>query len=199
MNALPKLPPLMTVADFLDWPGDGTGMSYELVDGVLRAMAPGSVTHGAIQSNLALLIGLHLRMHRPGCLLVTAPGIQPRLAANWNFRIPDLGVTCARSQAGDLMMPDPLFVMEVLSPGNAGDTRENLRAYATVPTIQEMLVVHSTEVKAELLTKGADGAWPGSPSIILAGGTAHLASIGMVLQFDDAYEGTHLSPSRNAG
>ena len=26
-----KLPPLMTVADFLDWPGDGTGTRYELV------------------------------------------------------------------------------------------------------------------------------------------------------------------------
>jgi len=30
-----RLPPLMTVADFVDWPGDGTSTRYELVDGVL--------------------------------------------------------------------------------------------------------------------------------------------------------------------
>jgi hypothetical protein len=45
-NALDKLPSAMTVADFLDWPGDGTGRKFQLVDGALRAMSPGSATHG---------------------------------------------------------------------------------------------------------------------------------------------------------
>ena len=43
-----KLPP-MTVADFLDWPGDGSGRKFQLVDGELRGMSPGSATHGTIQ------------------------------------------------------------------------------------------------------------------------------------------------------
>ena len=34
MAALPKLvPPRMTVEEFLDWPGDGSGTKFELVDG----------------------------------------------------------------------------------------------------------------------------------------------------------------------
>ena len=47
----------MTVADFLDWPGDGSGRKYQLVDGELRAMSPGSATHGTIQMTLGRLIG----------------------------------------------------------------------------------------------------------------------------------------------
>ena len=40
MTAARKLPPMMTVDDFLCWEGDGTDTRYELVDGVLRAMSP---------------------------------------------------------------------------------------------------------------------------------------------------------------
>jgi hypothetical protein len=45
-SGLRKPPLTMTVADFLDWPGDGTGRKFQLVDGEVRAMSPGSVTHG---------------------------------------------------------------------------------------------------------------------------------------------------------
>jgi Uma2 family endonuclease len=40
MTALPKLvPSRMTVEEFLDWSGDGSGKKFELVDGEPRAMA----------------------------------------------------------------------------------------------------------------------------------------------------------------
>ena len=39
-------PSRMTVAEFLDWPGDGSGRRYELVDGEPRAEAPASTIHG---------------------------------------------------------------------------------------------------------------------------------------------------------
>ena len=47
-----KLQALMTVDEFLTWPGDGIGTIYELVDGVLRAQDAASDAHGTIQSNL---------------------------------------------------------------------------------------------------------------------------------------------------
>jgi hypothetical protein len=37
-----KTVPFMTVADFLDWPGDGSRLPFQLVDGEPWAMAPGS-------------------------------------------------------------------------------------------------------------------------------------------------------------
>ena len=61
MTALPKLAPSrMTVAEFLDWPGDRSGRKFELADGESRAMAPASATHGRIQATVARLLGNHL-------------------------------------------------------------------------------------------------------------------------------------------
>ena len=61
MSALPK-PTLsrMTVAEFIDWPGDGSELKHQLIDGEIQAMAPASTTHGTIQVTLARLLGNHL-------------------------------------------------------------------------------------------------------------------------------------------
>jgi Uma2 family endonuclease len=189
-----QLPPLLTVADFLDWPGDGSGMRYELVDGVLRAMSPGSDAHNTIVVNLTGLIWTHLRVHKPGYRAVAALGVQPRLSAEWNYRIPDLGVTQAPNRPGQIMTPDPILLIEVLSPGNAQDTRENVRAYATLPTVQEIVVVHSTRMRVETMRRDATGAWPENPLIAEAvDDTIALASIAAEFKFTDIYAGTHLA------
>jgi Uma2 family endonuclease len=185
----------MTVADFIDWPGDGTSTRYELVDGVLRAMAPGSDTHNTIVANLSGLIWQHLRQSRPQCRLVTGLGVQPRVRAEWNFRIPDLGVTCKPNRPGEIMTPDPLLLIEVLSPGNANDTYENVRAYATLPSVQEIVVVHSTRIKAELLCRDPAGTWPSDPAMIEGAAQLRLESIEAALSMADIYAGTHLAGS----
>ena len=190
--AQPRLPPFMTVADFIDWPGDGVGTRYELIDGVLRAMAPGSDAHNTIVSNLCVLLAVGLKKSRPGCRVVAAPGVQPNVRANWNFRIPDLGITCAANKQGDVMMLAPVLLAEVLSPGNAQDTYENVRAYATLQTVLEILVVHSTSIKCELLRRDASGAWPPNPVMIEAGGIVELETPGSRIAIEDIYAGTHL-------
>jgi Uma2 family endonuclease len=188
-----KTTPFMDVADFIAWPGDEPGVKYELIDGVPRAMAPGSHTHNLIVANLCVLLDRALRLTRPGCFVVVAPGVQPRVRATWNFRIPDLGVTCAPASANDIMTPDPIVLVEVLSPGNARETWENVIAYTTLPSVQDILIVHSTRVKAELLARDAAGAWPADPEVIEAGGAIGLASIGFDLPLAQAYAGTHLA------
>ncbi len=189
----PPLPPKMDVADFIGWPGDGTGTRYELIDGVLRAMAPASDAHNTIVVRLAVLLATHLGKTRPGCRVVAAPGIQPHIRAEWNFRIPDLGVTCSPNQPGEVMTPDPVLLVEVLSPTNAAETWDNVIAYTTLPSVQEILVVHSTRVKAEILRRDAQGHWPPNPTPIEAGGTIGLASIGADIALKEVYAGTHLA------
>lgn len=187
------LPPKMDVTDFLGWTGDGTGTRYELVDGVLRAMAPASDAHNTIISRLVVLITRHLDAKRPSCRVVTSPGIQPRVRSEWNFRIPDLGVTCTQNQKGDVMTPDPVLLVEVLSPGNATETWENVMAYTTLPSVQEILIVHSTRIKAELLRRDAQGHWPANPELIEAGAVVALASIEAEFPLIEAYAGTYLT------
>lgn len=194
-SARPKLPPLMDVAEFIEWPGDGTATRYELVDGVLRAMAPPSDAHGTIQSNLIRLVGNHLARHRPGCRVVTTPGVQPRIRADWNYRVPDIGVTCAANVSGAVMMPDAILLIEILSPGNASASWDNIWAYATLPGVAELVVVHSVRVKAEILRKDANGAWPERAEIVEAGGTLRLTSLSAEFPVCEAYAGTYLASS----
>ena len=194
MTTAPKsLPPRMTMADFLDWPGDGTAKRYQLVDGEPRAMAPASATHGAIQATLARLIGNRLVEAGRHCRAVTEPAVMPRLRADMNLRVPDIGVTCTRIERGQIVLPDPVLLVEILSPSNERETWENVWAYSTIPSVQEILVVHSTRIMAELLRRSDDLSWPEAPEAIGPDGTLRLESIDFTCSLSEFYEETHLA------
>lgn len=193
MSLAPRLPPALTVQEFLKLPGDGTGRIAELVDGVVRLQDPASDTHGTITSNLTIAIGTHLREASPRCRVVDAPGIRPRTHANWNYRVPELGVTCQPNVAGQQILPDPILLIEVISPSDARDTWSNVPLYATVPSVQEILLVDSTKVEAHLLVRQADGSWPDNPTVYGRGASIPLASIGLEAPIAEAYRGTYLA------
>lgn len=182
----------MTVAEFLAW-DSGDGQMWQLVDGVPMAMAPPSPRHGAIQSELAALIRNHLVAQGSSCRAVITPGIVTPVAADQNMRIPDLAVTCAPS-AGDAAaaLPDPVLIVEVLSPGNQRETWINVWTYTLVPTVQEVLVVHSSRMRADLLRRRPDGTWPEAADTP-AGNDLVLDSIGLRLPLPDIYRTTALA------
>src|SRR5215207_9669637 len=191
MLALAKLAPSrMTVAEFLDWPGDGSGYRFELVDDEPRAQDPASVTHGIIQATIGRLLGNHLVGTR--CKVVMAPGIVPRVRASMNFRIPDIAVNCLPDERGQRALPDPILIIEILSPSNERETRENVWAYATIPSLREILLVRSTEIAAELLRRQDDGAWPEQPEAIGPTGELILSSVDYRAPLAAFYEDTHL-------
>ncbi len=183
---------MMTVAEFLDWPGDGSGQAFQLVDGEPRAMSPGSATHGLIQANLARIVGNHVKSGGSRCWVATEPAVETRVRADINLRVPDLGVTCTPNEPGQRTFPDPILLIEMLSPGNAADTWDNVWAYATIPTVKEILVVSSTEVRAELLRRGADGAWPADPEPLVADDVLSLEAIGLECLLGEVYADRHL-------
>lgn len=185
--------PLMTVDEFLVWPGDRYGTIYELVEGVPRARDSIYDVHGTIQARIGAIIAGRCDYDRTGLRVAINPGIQPRLRANWNFRIPDVGVACGPARAGQIITTDPILLVEVLSPSNEDDTWSNIPLYASVPSVAEILIVHSTRVGAELLRRGADQSWPQNPDTIEAGGTIHLASIDLRLPLAEIYRGTDLA------
>jgi Uma2 family endonuclease len=73
MVALAAVPVQMSVDEFLAW-APGAGERWQLVDGVPNAMAPASLTHGALQPEMARLMGHHLRASGSRCRVITAPG-----------------------------------------------------------------------------------------------------------------------------
>jgi Uma2 family endonuclease len=192
-NTLRKAPPSMTLAEFLDWPGDGTGRKFQLIDGEVRVMSPGNTTHGRLQATLARLIGNALLASRSACDVVTEPGIAVQEGGETNIRIPDLGLTNSPDSAGDRLLPDPVLLIEVLSLGNAKDTWENVWSYCTLPSVQEIAVVHSERVLVEILRRGPDGAWPEQTEKIGADGTLSFEVIEFSCPMSEVYARTHLA------
>jgi Uma2 family endonuclease len=193
MTALAKRPSHpMTVEEFFVWDGE-PGLKHELVDGTPRAMAPASQTHGRIQAAAARLIGNHFAATGSDCNVVIEPGIVPRVQSATNLRVPDLAVTCAADDPRHRAMPDPILIIEILSPSNVRATRENIWAFTTIPSVREILALHSTILAAELLCRRPDGAWPELPEKIGPDGTVRLARIGLELPLAAFYAQTHLA------
>jgi Uma2 family endonuclease len=186
------LPPAMTVDDFVAWPGDGKGGKYELVDGHVRLMSPAQPTHARIQSRLARLLGNHLGDAGTRCAVLTEVPIELRIKAKTNLRVPDLAVSCAPDTKNLKALPDPLLLIEILSPSNTAETWSNVWAYTTIPSVREILILHSTEMAAELLRREANGNWPSEPEPISSDGTINLETIALDLPLIEVYRGTYL-------
>ena len=180
----------MTADQFMAWPGDGTGRPYQLVDGEPLAMAPPSQMHGLVQARLVIQLGNQLRARRPGCAVVIGPGVQPRPDMAHNVRVPDVAVTCAPS--GSRYVDEPVMIAEILSPSNARETREAVRACLSIPCLREVLILGSEKVMAELLQRGPNGDWPAEPAAIGPGETIELQRLGVSLSMAELYDGLGL-------
>ena len=178
----------MTVDEFYEWePPAGLGhFRWELVDGEPVCMAPPSVTHGIIQGHAAFLLVQHLRSHRPLCRLVVTPGVIPHLRSKVNHRVPDLGVACGPIN-DNRSLHNPVLLVEILSPSNEDVTRANAWAYATIPSVREVLILSSNAIRAELLRQGDE-----IPIIVEGHETLRLNSIGFEAPLSEFYATTNL-------
>lgn len=194
MVALRKhLPTRMTVDEFLAWEADdASGCRWQLIDGEPVMMAPAAEVHGAILMELGALLRNHLAARGSHCRVIGTPGVVPRIRANENFRVPDIGITCS-PPSGGVMMADPVLLIEILSPSNERETRSNIWAYTTIPSVREILAVRSTRMEVELLRRGTDGNWPDSPEVLRPPAALELASIGFTMSVADIYRTTGLA------
>ena len=194
MAALRKHPPArMTMAEFFAWnPEDTSVRSWQLIDGEPVAMAPATDAHGALQMEFGRLLGNHLLARGSPCRVVAEAGIVPRVRSDRNYRVPDLGVTCS-PPSSSLMVPEPILLIEILSPANEVETWANIWAYTTIPSVAEILIISSTKVEAELLRRHDDGSWPETPARIAADANLTLTSVDFTVALLDIYRTTALA------
>ena len=191
MVALARVPVRMTVEEFLNWES-GDALTYELVDGEPRAMAPANRTHGMLKNELGSLIGNHLRARGSPCDVVANPGVTPRLLPDYNMRVPDLGITCASYQTEQSALPEPVLLVEILSPSNQAKTWTNVWTYTSIPSVREILVLRADRIVAELLRRSPEGDWPARPLTITEGDLV-LESIGFRVPLAELYARTRLA------
>lgn len=155
-------------------------------------MAPASRTHNVIQGELGGLIRNHLLERGSPCTLVPNPGVVPRVRSESNYRIPDLAVTCAPYQEEEYTLTDPVLLIEILSPSNQAETWTNVWAYTTIPSVREILIIHSTAIRAEMLRRDQAGNWP-ERTLTIDDGPLELQSIGLSTELRSVYRGTRLA------
>jgi len=119
----------------------------------------------------------------------------PRVQSETNFRIPDLAITCSGYESEEYALADPVLIIEILSPSNQAETWANVWTYATIPSVQEILVLKTATIGAELLRRNPDGSWPTQPSSIKDGDLT-LESIGFTFPLAAAYRTTRLAPNK---
>lgn len=150
---LKQPPPRMTADEFLAW-DDGTDTRYELVGGEVFAMAPPAAAHGTVAVNIAITVGA--RLGRP-CRMISEAGIRPSSRDDTCYQA-DLMITCVPPVPGEGIAHDPRVIFEVLSPSTATyDRGAKLPDYRSISTVQEIVLVSSTEMRAENWHRASEG------------------------------------------
>jgi Uma2 family endonuclease len=138
----------MTLEEFLHW-DDGTEKHYELIGGSPVAMSPPAEAHRILAVRLVSQIDAALSRRRP-CNAQTEAGVVRPDRLDTYFEA-DIAATCARNEAGRQAIKEPFLIVEVLSPSTERhDRRVKLPVYRQIESIEEILLVASDDVYAEL-------------------------------------------------
>lgn len=174
----------MSLDEFLTWEREQPER-YEFADGVVVMMTGGSLAHVMIATNFVATLRQALR--GSGCRPF---GSDAKVLANGNIRYPDVSVTCRPVDGNADIVPDPVLIIEVISPSTerADRGRKKLDYFAT-PSIRQYAIVAQDERLIDLYTRTADG-WVNE--IVTGDEALRLSSVGAEIALDTIYEDTEL-------
>ena len=180
---------LLTVEEFLDsCPNDDR--HYQLIDGVIVAMAPPAIAHQRIAGNLDFRARSRVSSaNRPDCAVGSQAGIAPQGLSGRNYFEADIVVTCHFANDYRGINAEPLLIVEILSPSTERDDHfVKLPQYQAIPSVEEILYIESERVAATLYRRDAAGNWQ---AIEIAGPEArlHLQTIGLDIPLVAIYRG----------
>lgn len=133
--------PRMTADEYLAWALDQPEGRFELVDGEVVAMASERVAHGLAKTRTVVALSNAIAARDRPCEAF-GDGMAVRVADDSVFE-PDAQVRCGPRLPGDaILVPDPLIVVEVLSPSTrAVDTGKKLKGFFSLPSVRHYLVL----------------------------------------------------------
>ena len=160
---------------------------HEYIAGEIFAMTGASIRHNVIAGNLFAELRNHLKGTPCRALI---EGVKLRLRKEQSYFYPDVMVTCEDRQqeldSQQQIVEAPLVIIEILSPTTeATDRREKLRAYRTLPSLKEYLLVSQEQAQVEIYRRRGDIGW----DIITyePGDTVEIASLEIKLGMAEIY------------
>jgi Uma2 family endonuclease len=179
---------LMSLDEFLAWERDQPER-YEYARGVITMMTGGSAAHVTIAMNLAFALRQALR--GTGCRPF---GSDMRIIANHTVRYPDISVVCRHVDDRENNIPDPILIMEVISPTTEREDRGRKKFdYFATPSIQQYAIIEQDARRVDLYTR-TDTSW--TDEIVEGDAVLKLSSIGVEISLDTVYEDTELDATR---
>jgi Uma2 family endonuclease len=132
----------------------------EYNNGVIVAMAGGSLNHQQIIANFTEFLGAKIR--RNGCRVLPTE-MKVQVEAVNKFYYPDVTVICEKPEffnERDDTITNPKLLIEVLSNSTeAKDRGEKFFAYQTLESFQEYVLVSQDKHLVETFTEQTDGSW----------------------------------------
>jgi Uma2 family endonuclease len=175
----------MTLDEFLRW-DDGTETRYELVAGFPLAMAPPARAHRILAARLAAAIEARLRSRRPCAAEIEAGIAIPD--RDDSVYIADLAVSCRPYRPGEQLVPDPILIIEILSPGTERHDRlTKVPAYRDIETVTEILLIDAESSLAEVLRR--EGAQWVTELVRGRDSVLRLASVDLAVPMAELYDG----------
>ena len=136
------VPKRMTADEFIAWAMDQPETEhYELVGGVVVAMAPERAAHGRVKATIARRLGNSIEAARLSCETYV-DSMAVRVNADTVCE-PDVMVRCGERLASEAVeVTDPVIVIEVVSPSSTRrDTGSKLADYLSIPSVRHYLIV----------------------------------------------------------
>jgi len=179
------LPTRMTVDEFLAWGVRQEGGRYELFKGRVIMQQPQTWGHAELRVRIYNL--LVTAIERAGISFFAAPdGMTVRIGKDESFEPDALVAPLPKPGRLDLEIPNPVLVVEVLSPSTAKrDLTDKLAGYFKVPSIKHYLVIDREEREIIWYRRAAGNAL--EPPIALREGALKLDPPGIELLLADVF------------
>jgi Uma2 family endonuclease len=185
------LPELMTLEEFLEFQ-EHSPIPYEFINGIIRALNAPSIPHCVIVQNIFRAIDPHL--HKGPCRPFIAGGaVKLTPATDRIVYKPDVFVSCDPSVWDEKWIPNPKFVVEVLSPSTQQiDRKEKAVNYRRVASMEEYVI--ASQKRPELIIYRRVAHW--LPEI-LSGlrAVAEFRSLGLSVSLAAIYEDVVRDPT----
>jgi Uma2 family endonuclease len=178
----------MSLDEFLAWEREQPER-HEFDGFTITAMTGASMAHVTITMNLAFALRQGLR--GTGCRPLSSDA---KVIAGGSVRYPDVAVTCQPIADRDDIVPEPVLIIEVISPSTerVDRGRKKLDYFAT-PSVRQYAMVEQDDRLVDLYTRSEAG-WINE--VITGDSVLKLSSIAVELTLDTIYEDTELDATR---